>query len=358
MTAVPYNKKKVLVGLSGGVDSAVSAALLKERGYDVVGVFIRTWHPPFLPCTEPEDRRSAMRVAAHLSIPFTTLDLSEQYKKEVADALIGGYGKGHTPNPDALCNKSVKFGGLYEFARAEGAAHVATGHYARVRTQGDEQHLYAGKDPSKDQSYFLWMVPETVFSRVLFPLGECTKREVRVLAEKFGLPNAKRPDSQGICFLGDISMKDFLRHYLDVENGRVLDEKGAVIGTHEGTALYTIGQRHGFVIEHAHPDDEPRYVTAKDMERNTLTVSRSPAPSAQKVALSLSDTNWLGSVRDGAYEVRFRYRQPLAQAQLTLGTMPQVLLQKPVYVPIGQSLVLYAGERVVGGGTVASVSCA
>ncbi|HEY4510981.1 MAG TPA: tRNA 2-thiouridine(34) synthase MnmA, partial [Candidatus Paceibacterota bacterium] len=244
-------KKKVYVGLSGGVDSAVSAALLQEKGYEVVGVFIKTWHPDFFPCTESEDRLSAMRVAVRLGIPFTTLDLSDTYRREVAEEMIGEYKKGRTPNPDVLCNKSVKFGGFYDFAVSEGADYIATGHYART----ENGLLFTGKDSAKDQSYFLWMVPSSVLSRTLFPLGLLTKGEVRARARALGLPNAARPDSQGICFLGDISMKDFLSHYIELKDGDVLDEKGSVIGRHKGSILYTIGERHGFEISPLSPHE-------------------------------------------------------------------------------------------------------
>src|SRR3990167_10752607 len=191
-------KPKVLVGLSGGVDSSVAAALLKKDGYDVTGIFIKVWQADFLPCTWREERRDAMRVAAHLDIPFLTLDLEKEYKKEVVDYMIHEYGAGRVPNPDVMCNKHVKFGAFLDFAKKQGADFVATGHYARNEKQHDGRfHLLAGLDKEKDQSYFLWMLTQTELAHVLFPVGRLQKSEVRFLAKKFGLPNAEKRDSQG-----------------------------------------------------------------------------------------------------------------------------------------------------------------
>src|ERR1700690_98260 len=222
---------KVFVGLSGGVDSAVSAALLQAQGHDVTGVFIRIALPGY-PCTAGEDKISAMRVAAHLQIPFLSIDLSKEYAQEVFNSTVDKFKKGRTPNPDTLCNKQIKFGHFWEFAKARGADFIATGHYARVASE--KPRLLAGKDTDKDQSYFLWMVPGEVLQHVLFPVGSKTKKEVRVLAQKFGLPNAARPDSQGLCFLGDISIEDMLIREVGTRAGNVLDESGTIVGTHRG----------------------------------------------------------------------------------------------------------------------------
>ncbi len=348
-------KKKIFVGLSGGVDSAVSAALLLREGYEVVGVFIKTWHPEGFPCTEPEDRRSAMRVATHLGIPFTTLDLAEEYKRGVADEMLAEYARGRTPNPDTLCNKIVKFGAFHSFAKAEGAGCIATGHYVRTARKGEETHLLSGVDPDKDQSYFLWMLEERVLADSLFPIGGFTKRQVRMLARTHKLPNAERPDSQGVCFLGEVSMPAFLKAFLPLAPGNVLDEEGKIIGKHEGAALYTMGQRHGFSIFHTGPHDAPRYVIAKDIEQNSITVS--PRETPRTVGLSLIRTNWIGTVSSGSYRARFRYRQPLQGAELLLvKDETQVALEKASFVPLGQSLVLYEGERLLGGGIINSVA--
>ena len=223
-------KKKVFVGLSGGVDSAVSATLLKKQGYEVVGVFIKTWHPDFLECNEEDERRDAMRVAAFLDIPFLTFDLADVYKKEVADYMIREYKEGRTPNPDVMCNKEVKFGTFLKKAISMGADCVATGHYARVLSPCEggvpegRGGLLKGKDPSKDQSYFLWTLKQEQLERIVFPIGNLKKTEVRKLAKKFNLPVAEKKDSQGICFLGEIDLKEFLKHYIKLKKGKAAIE--------------------------------------------------------------------------------------------------------------------------------------
>jgi tRNA-specific 2-thiouridylase len=344
---------KIFVGLSGGVDSAVSAALLKRAGYDVTGLF--AWITILgYPCTASEDRREALRVAAHLGIPFMETDLSAQYRERVFSRSLEAYRRGETPNPDALCNREIKFGLLYEFAMEQGAEYVATGHYARTQTVGGETHLLAGVDEQKDQSYFLWAVPQARLEKTLFPVGNLRKPQVRKLARKFGLPNAKRKDSQGLCFLGDISIEDALVQELRPAPGDVLDEAGSVVGRHRGAALYTIGQRHGFEIRARGAHEEPHYVIAKDIGRNSITVSaaRAPASDASAQAL-LREANWIGEAADGPCQVRFRYHQPLMGAKLTrTENGASVALSQPQYLPAGQSMVLYRGERCLGGGVI------
>lgn len=350
-------KGVVYVGLSGGVDSAVSAALLQKDGYDVVGVFIRIALPGY-PCPVAHDRQDAMRVAAHLRIPFREIDLSEAYQKRVFEHTITEFARGRTPNPDTLCNREIKFGVFYDWAREAGAQYVATGHYAQTTTVSQTQ-LYVSKDTNKDQSYFLWMVPQEHLAHTLFPVGGLTKPEVRALAHSFGLPNATRKDSQGLCFLGDISIQDMLQRELAPQKGAVLSEEGEVIGEHEGVSLYTLGQRHGFLLNPHNPHTTAQYVIAKDTAKNTITVSPEQfPPKASKTTLSLLDTNWIGEVSDGSYSVRFRYRQPLIRATLTkTSSGASVELTQPQYVPVGQSLVLYredaTGLRCVGGGVIA-----
>ncbi len=215
-------KKKVFVGLSGGVDSSVSAALLQSQGYDVFGVFIKVWQPDFYECTWKEDRLDAMRVCAKLNIPFYTLDLEKEYKKEVVDYMIEEYKNGRTPNPDVMCNKYIKFGGFFDWAMSQGADFVATGHYARLNK---EHELVAGRDSNKDQSYFLWTLTKEQLSKTLFPVGDIEKTEVRKLAKKFGLPTAEKKDSQGLCFIGKVDMAEFLHHFIETKPGPVLNDK-------------------------------------------------------------------------------------------------------------------------------------
>jgi len=370
-------KRKVFVGLSGGVDSAVSAALLKNEGHDVVGAFI-TIQIPGYPCPAAVDRRDAMRVAAHLRIPFIEVDLSKVYETQVLAETLQAFARGETPNPDTLCNEKIKFGAFFDFCRAQGADYVATGHYARLQKSLREgemngsptpsrrdfvspAELWAGVDPEKDQSYFLWQVPETALRHTLFPVGDKTKKEVRALARRFGLPNAERPDSQGLCFLGPISMDDLLTEELNPEPGDVLDEAGAVVGLHRGVTLYTLGERHGFELFATDPETPPHFVIAKDVTRNTITVSASRFPQgATKTVVLLANTNWIGDGPAGAVQARFRYRQKLIGAELSFEDGHAVAtLNQPHYMALGQSLVLYLpsvktgqGNRCLGGGVI------
>ncbi len=360
------------MGLSGGVDSAVSAALLLQEGYAVTGVFITITVAGY-PCTASEDRRSAQRVAAYLDIPFIDIDLSKEYEREVFRLSVEEFRKGRTPNPDAICNREIKFGAFYDFARKNGAEFVATGHYATIANEPlpfgrsgplgqvlpslREVHLLTSADTEKDQSYFLWAVPQEKLQHVLFPIGNKTKPEVRALAKKFGLPNYSRPDSQGLCFLGPISIEDMLVHELHPVSGDVLNEDGEIIGTHKGAALYTFGQRHGFSL-HAHDTTTPpHFVVGKDIEKNTITVSTERIPrNIRTVKLSLKETNWIGTVENGSCMARFRYRQTLIPAELSIeGGGVTVILKEPYAVPEGQSLVLYKGERCLGGGVIDTV---
>ncbi|MCX6738999.1 MAG: tRNA 2-thiouridine(34) synthase MnmA [Candidatus Parcubacteria bacterium] len=343
--------KKVYVGLSGGVDSSVSAALLQEEGYDVTGVFIKTWHPDFLPCTWKEDRLDAMRVAAHLGIPFETLDLEKEYKEEVADYMIEEYRKGRTPNPDVMCNKNVKFGGFLKYALANGADFVATGHYARR----EKYKLFAGLDKNKDQSYFLWTLTQDQLKHILFPVGDIEKPEVRKLAQKFELPTAEKKYSQGVCFLGKLDMSDFLEHYEEKKRGDVLNEKGEVIGYHDGAIFHTLGSRHGFTITKKGTSDAPYFVIAKDILKNTLTVSHKEQGSLKgkgDQSLTLENVNWIAEAPspDKIYSARTRYRAELFPCKVSPVGVEFIAPQDPS-AP-GQSVVVYDGEECLGGGII------
>ncbi len=344
------NGKTVFVGLSGGVDSALSAALLKRQGYEVAGVFMRTWHPDFLPCTEEEERRDAMRVAARLGIPFLTFDFESEYKKAVADYMIREYRAGRTPNPDVMCNKEVKFGAFLNKAVSMGADRVATGHYA-INENGN---LKKGADPAKDQSYFLWTLTKKQLSKILFPVGEMKKSEVRALAKKFNLPVADKKDSQGICFLGEVDLKKFLEHYIKPQKGKVLNEEGKTIGWHKGANLYTLGERHGFVITEKSPDDGRYYVIGKNAKKNTLTVSSQKKPSGKNIYLR--DVNWIFQTpkKEKKYSAQIRYHGeflPCKAAVHKRGTAC-ILLDKEAAFASGQSCVIYDGDVCMGGGVI------
>lgn len=353
-------KKKIFVGMSGGVDSSVSAALLKEAGHEVVGVFIKVWQADFLPCTWREERREAMRAAAHLGIPFLTLDLSAEYKKDVVDYMIREYGAGRVPNPDVMCNKYVKFGAFLDFARKHGADAIATGHYARIEANFghlmSKNRMFAGVDTEKDQTYFLWTLTQDQLAHTLFPIGHLRKSDVRTLAKKFGLPNAEKKDSQGLCFMGKVDMAEFLRHFLKLEPGKVLDERGNAIGEHDGALIYTIGQRQGFRVAHRHPDDPPLYVVGKNAKENTITVAPNSEQFSvngeQENTLRLESANIIGELQeDERLEVRTRYRGPLITAVLMGNRL--TLIDSLEAVASGQSAVFYRGEECLGGGVIA-----
>ena len=337
--------KTVFVGLSGGVDSGVTAALLKEQGARVTGVFIKGWYPPGMPCTWAADRRDAMRVAARLQIPFHTLDASEAYKSGVIDYLLREYAEGRTPNPDVMCNREVKFGAFYEFAKRAGADLIATGHYARVE-HADGVRLMRGVDPAKDQSYFLWAVPKDALSMTVFPLGSYTKGETRALAARFNLPNATKRDSQGICFLGSISVEEFLKRELGSTPGVAHDADGNTVGTHEGATLYTLGER----VRLADAPAGPWYVVAKDMRANTLTVAHAPETVHRAEAISLASCNWLQEVPAGTYSAQYRYHGPIIPGTLVqdAATFKPENIAEPL--ASGQSLVIYDGDTCIGGG--------
>ncbi len=344
-------KQKVFVGISGGVDSSVSAFLLKKQGYEVHGVFIKTWTPEWVPCTWVEEKRDAMRVSAALDIPFHFLDCEEEYKREVADYMIAEYRAGRTPNPDVLCNRIIKFGSFMQYALAEGADYIATGHYAQVKKVGITYELLRGVDTAKDQSYFLWMLTQEDLVHTIFPIGHLQKSEVRAIAKTAGLFTSEKKDSQGICFLGEVDMKKFLRHYITPKQGDVLDISGNIIGTHNGAWFLTLGERHGFTIT-KHVETGPFYVIAKDIEKNTITVSTeqlSEIGSSYEVKI-IKENFIVPTSSEKKYQAHLRYHGEQYQCTLSENT---VILEKPALGTPGQSLVLYDEQVCIGGGVIA-----
>ncbi len=334
------------MGLSGGVDSAVSALLLQQAGAQVVGVFIKGWYPPGMPCTWASDRQDAMRLAAHLQIPFHTLDASLEYKQGVIDYLLREYAIGRTPNPDVMCNREVKFGAFWRFAASHGADYIATGHYAQSR----EGHVLRGVDESKDQSYFLWAVPKDALTQALFPVGGYEKEYTRRLAVAHHLPQAAKKDSQGICFLGSISVDEFLSSEFEVSTGPAVNESGTYVGQHAGAILATLGER--VAITGTEPG--PWYVHKKNMLTNTLTVSHTPRASSSVEALRLTDTNWLqDSAQTESLVAQYRYHGPKISGTLN-AARTQFTPTDPIEEPLapGQSLVVYCGEELLGGGSI------
>lgn len=340
--------------MSGGVDSSVSAALLKKAGYEVVGVFIRVWEPAGFVCNWREERRWARRVAAHLDIPLLTLDLSQEYKRRVVDYFISEYKAGRTPNPDVMCNKHIKFGVFYDWAMTQGADFVATGHYSQIIKNG----FAISKDKDKDQTYFLWNLRTEQLPKILFPIGKYTKTEVRTLAKKFKLPTAEKKDSQGLCFVGKIDFKDFLKREINEKKGDVLNEQGKVIGHHYGVTFFTLGERHGFEIDTKSPEEKPYYIIAKDLKKNTLIVSNNPHRlRSERLEVELEKTNWINRPDSGKnLWGRVRYRQPLQKCQLTKIDFKKneaiVTFATPQLAVPGQSLVLYDKNICLGGGII------
>jgi tRNA-uridine 2-sulfurtransferase len=353
MTTTPL----VFVGLSGGVDSSVAALRLKAAGYQVVGVFIKVWHPDWLVCNWEQERLDAMRVAAKLEIPFLTCDGVTAYRDEVATYFIESYRAGKTPNPDIMCNRAVKFGAFLEFAKAHGADYIATGHYAQKITDREgNHHLVRGVDPNKDQSYFLSMLTQDQLDYALFPIGDTPKDEVRKEAAAAGLLTAEKRDSQGVCFLGHIDIPEFLSHYIPLTPGPVLNTSGETIGEHRGAFVYTLGQRHGFTLTNHDPNHTPHYVVAKDVTTNTITVSPEPPQLESHTSLTLILPVWRGSepVVGTSYLMQSRYRQTPVTVTVTAYEPGKTLVVQPVEVhdaiAAGQSCVLYEGEYCRGGG--------
>jgi tRNA-specific 2-thiouridylase len=357
-------RKKVFVMMSGGVDSSVAAFLLQqENRYDVIGVFIKGYN---VDGCQDRDAEDARRVAEQLSIPFYVIDLEAEYKKFVVEYLVDGYRKGITPNPDVMCNKEIKFGAFLQKAIGMGADFVATGHYARMAKneirngEGEAQVIYAlqqGIDDNKDQSYFLWTLTQEQLKHCLFPIGAYTKPEIRAIAAKAGLSTAQKKDSQGICFLGNISLREFLEQYLPKKRGNIVTVDGVKVGEHDGAWFYTIGQRHGLCI-----GGGPAYfVIKKDVANNIVTVSHDDRLLEQAAGhVDLVEVNFMGAHAVQPPEsipvmARIRYRQPLFPATLVReGDVYRLQFDEPrKFVAAGQSAVLYDNEgMVIGGGII------
>lgn len=352
-------KGTVCVGLSGGVDSSVAAKRLIDAGYEVIGVFIKTWQPDFIPCNWQAERLDAMRVAAHLNIPFYTCDAVDSYRDDVAMYMIEEYKKGRTPNPDVMCNKYVKFGTFLNFAQKHGVPMIATGHYARVVSGSDGRfHLIRGVDISKDQSYFLWTLTQEQLSHTLFPVGDSVKAAIRDEATLANLMTSKKRDSQGVCFLGQFDMREFLSHYIHSTPGAVIDEQGNVIGNHTGALFYTLGQRHGFTITARCACEQAQYIIARDIEHNTLTVSNTPVLVHRGNTFEITECNFIVP-HHGVCEAQFRYRQKPFKVTLepTGNSTARVTIDdtQDIELPsLGQSAVFYMGDICLGGGIISS----
>ena len=349
-------QKKVFVGLSGGVDSSVAAFLLKKQGFDVVGVFIKAWYPDFIPCSWREEMRDAMRICAKLGIPFRLLDAEKEYKKKVIDYMITEYSIGKTPNPDVMCNKKIKFKVFLDYANKEGADFIATGHYAQVSEIDGKFALLKSVDTQKDQTYFLWNLTSKILSKTLFPIGHLEKKKVRDIAKKNNLLTATKKDSQGLCFIGHVDMKEFLKKYLKTKSGDVLNVEGEVIGKHQGAILYTFGERHNFEIFNKNTNNSALFVVSKDLEKNTITVSPQQ-DGDRKDQTKVEKLNWVREVpqAETLLKCKIRYRQPDQSCVIKAFNNNQSELlvtfsEQQIAISLGQSIVFYNNKECIGGG--------
>lgn len=372
------------MGLSGGVDSSVSAALLKEQGYEVVGVYMKNWSQdlPGMPCPWKEDFQDAKRVAVQLGIDFKVYDFEKQYRDKVVNYMIDGFKAGFTPNPDIMCNQEIKFKLFLEAALEDDADYIATGHYAKVGSRKQEignsntskklvpnselliPRLLCAKDANKDQTYFLHRVNREALARTIFPLGDLIKPEVRQLAKKYGLVTADKKESMGICFIGKVGIKDFLRQYVDEVPGPIIDQHGKVIGQHDGAIFYTIGQRHGLDVG----GGLPYYVTGKDMAKNEVYVTSDLQDDhLWSREISLTSMHWINKLPPHSslsiphsLMVRTRHRAKLVPVKglkkVNNHQWRAVLAEDVRALTPGQSAVFYSGEECLGGGVVSSAA--
>jgi tRNA-uridine 2-sulfurtransferase len=369
------SKPRVVVGLSGGVDSAVTAYLLKQQGWDVVGIFMKNWEDDDDDeyCSSNQDFLDAASVADVIGIEIEHVNFAAEYKDRVFTEFLREYQAGRTPNPDVLCNAEIKFKAFLDHAMRLGAQKIATGHYARVREVKPRAgargrfELLKGLDGSKDQSYFLHRLNQAQLSRTMFPIGELRKTEVRRIAQEIGLPNAKKKDSTGICFIGERPFREFLNRYIRKEPGPIKDERGRVIGQHQGLSFYTLGQRQGLGIgglkdkgsQRGGGKHAPWFVARKDMAANTLWIVQGHDHAwLQSSELKADDASWVAgeAPTPGGYAAKTRYRQADAVCVLSAveGNEFQLEFAQPQWAATpGQSAVLYDGDVCLGGGVIA-----
>lgn len=353
---------RIVVGMSGGVDSSVTALLLKQQGYEVIGIFMKNWDDTdeLGYCTAEADAEDVRRVCEQLDIPYYTVNFEKEYFDKVFSYFLDEYKAGRTPNPDVMCNREIKFGEFLNKAMDLGADYVATGHYARVIEENGQYRLLRGVDSNKDQTYFLNALSQEQLSRAMFPIGHLPKPEVRRLAEEAGLYTAKKKDSTGVCFIGERNFKEFLGQYLPAQSGDMVDiVTGEVKGRHDGLMYYTLGQRQGLGIGGS-GNGEPWFVADKDLTNNILYVVQGDHPSLYSTGLAASGINWIAgqdAMPKDAYTctAKFRYRQPDQEVTITPredGTAHVAFAKPQKAITPGQAVVFYQGDECIGGGTI------
>jgi tRNA-specific 2-thiouridylase len=363
MAPMPASRReRVIVGLSGGVDSAVAALLLCEAGYEVQGLYMHNWDAEDSYCTSAQDYQDARAVAAELGIVLHRVNFAREYRQQVFDYLLAEYRTGRTPNPDVLCNRHIKFGLCLDYAARLGATQFATGHYARRVDGADGPALHQAHDRAKDQTYFLHAMQRACLSRVLFPLGSLSKPEVRERARRAALAVHDKPDSTGICFIGERPFAEFLSRYIESSPGPIEDLDGRVLGQHRGLPFYTLGQRAGLAIGGARGRaEEPWYVALKDQPRNALIVlQRHEQQRLDASAVATGALNWLAGRRSGSFaaQVRLRHRQPeqAARVRIEPDGSAQIEFEQPQRAATpGQFAVIYEAGRCLGGGAIERV---
>lgn len=353
--------KRVILGLSGGVDSAVAALLLKDEGYDVQALHMTNWEDDDGYCTAAADLQDAREVCERLGIPLHHVNFSRQYREQVFSYFLDEYRKGRTPNPDVLCNRDIKFGVFRDYTKRLGGDFLATGHYARTRVVAGEAALFKGTDTNKDQSYFLHAVHAEALVETLFPLGDLLKDEVRQVARDRGLTIHDKKDSTGICFIGERPFRDFLRTYIPANPGPMRTPDGEVVGEHQGLMFYTLGQRQGLMIGGRRGrGEEPWYVVGKDLDNNTLVVAQGEHDMLFTAGLTAADVHWIGAAPQGleaglCCQARIRYRQPDQDCVVTSlgnGRLDVRFDERQKAAAPGQFVVFYAQERCLGGAVI------
>jgi len=353
-------KDRVVIGMSGGVDSAVSAALLKEQGFDVVGLYMSNWkeEDPNGCCTGEDDWNDVKFICDKIDIPYYSVDFSNEYMDHVFKLFVEEYKKGRTPNPDVLCNREVKFGPFAKFARELGADYIATGHYCRIKHENGVNYLMRAEDENKDQTYFLNQVRQEQLNDVIFPLGDLIKPQVRELALKYGIPVATKKDSTGICFIGERNFRNFLSKYIPMKEGDIVTQDGKVVGKHQGVYYYTLGQRRGLGIGGSSDGNGDRwFVLGKDVEKNLLIVSQGEDDILFKQSLVTEGFNFITRPEKNEFRcsVRIKHRQPLQGATATIldnGDVRLLFDEKQRAIAPGQYAVVYIDQTCLGGGVI------